>query len=118
LALVDQAMLALRQQPSTLLEVDRNPRRTSLLLRQPGELLVEQRLELVGESAECCSPILQLLDPLRVPRRIRERPLVHVRMVIGVQEQPAIRAALEQAKSRLDRLQLYPVPVRIGRVSI
>ena len=39
-------------------------------------------------------------------------------MVIGVQEQPAVRAALKRAKARLDRLQLYPAPVRIDRVRV
>ncbi len=31
---------------------------------------------------------------------------------------PTHRSALEQAKARLDRLELYPRPVRIGRVRI
>jgi hypothetical protein len=39
-------------------------------------------------------------------------------MVVGVQEQTAVRTALEQAKARLDRLQLYPAPVRIDGVRI
>src|SRR5439155_280373 len=62
-------------------------------------------------------PPPRLLTP-GVARGLRERSLVHVRMVIGVQEQPAVRAALKRAKARLDRLQLYPAPVRIGRVRI
>jgi hypothetical protein len=35
-----------------------------------------------------------------------------------VQQTAAVRSALEQAKARLDRLALYPVPVRIERVRV
>jgi hypothetical protein len=39
-------------------------------------------------------------------------------MVIRVQEQPAVQNALVAAKARLDRLALYPAPVRIDRVRV
>jgi len=35
-----------------------------------------------------------------------------------VQQTAAVRSALEQAKARLDRLPLYPSPVRIERVRV
>jgi hypothetical protein len=38
-------------------------------------------------------------------------------MVVGVQEEP-VRRALARAKERLDRLALYPAPVRTDRVRI
>src|SRR5207253_173613 len=121
-----EAFLQLRQLPLTcdrglrhhLLEPADHRLPLAARLPKPRKLLFEQRLKLVGEAAECCSPVLQLREPLRVARDLRERPLVHVRMVIGVQEQPPVRAALEGAKARLDRLQLYPAPVRIDRVRV
>ena len=39
-------------------------------------------------------------------------------MVGGVRDRASFRAALERAKSRLDRLELYPAPVRIERVHV
>jgi hypothetical protein len=39
-------------------------------------------------------------------------------MVGGVRDRPPLRAALKRAKARLDRLELYPAPVRIDRVRI
>jgi hypothetical protein len=36
----------------------------------------------------------------------------------GVRDRPSVRAALERAKARLDRLELYPAPVRIDRVRV
>jgi hypothetical protein len=39
-------------------------------------------------------------------------------MVIRVQEQPDLQSTLVAAKARLDRLALYPAPVRIERVRV
>jgi hypothetical protein len=39
-------------------------------------------------------------------------------MVASVPDRASARAALERAKARLDRLQLYPAPVRIDHVRI
>jgi len=39
-------------------------------------------------------------------------------MVGGVADRASVRAALERAKARLDRLELYPAPVRIERVRV
>jgi hypothetical protein len=39
-------------------------------------------------------------------------------MVASVPDRASAQAALERAKARLDRLQLYPAPVRIGHVRI
>jgi hypothetical protein len=39
-------------------------------------------------------------------------------MVVRVQEQPAVHNALVAAKARLDRLALYPAPVRIDHVQV
>jgi hypothetical protein len=35
-----------------------------------------------------------------------------------VQERPGVSGALERAKARLDRLALYPAPVRIDRIRV
>jgi hypothetical protein len=39
-------------------------------------------------------------------------------MVAGVRDRATVRAALERAKARLDRLDLYPAPVRIDGVRV
>ena len=39
-------------------------------------------------------------------------------MVAGVRDRPSAPAALERAKARLDRLALYPAPVRIDSVHV
>jgi hypothetical protein len=70
------------------------------------------------EAAERRTPVLRLLETILVAGDFRERPLLHDRIVVGVQEKPAVRHALERAKARLDRLTLYPAPVRIDRVRV
>jgi hypothetical protein len=39
-------------------------------------------------------------------------------MVGGVRERPSVTAALARSKARLDRLELYPAPVRVDRVRV
>jgi len=87
-----------------------------------GLSLIDRPLEICpgasflgSEGLELLASRPSLLQPLGVLGKLR---IVHGRMVVRVQEEPAVRSALERAKARLDGLALYPTPVRIARVRV